>query len=52
MVNGTNLTPRSIAGSGAGGGGRIMGDDNGVKTELVEVWGLQKVMKGGLVRRF
>ena len=39
MVNGTNLTLRPIEGSGASGGGRIMGVETGVNNELVEVAG-------------
>ena len=37
IENETNLTPRPIAGSGAGGGGRIMGAETGVNNELEEV---------------
>ena len=40
MVNETNLTPRPIAGSGAVGGGRIMGAEIGVNNEFVVVGGV------------
>ena len=36
-VNETGLTPGSVAGSGAGGGGRIMGVEAGVHHKLAEV---------------
>ena len=38
-VNGAGLTPGSVAGSGAGGGGRIMGAEAGVHNKLAEVCG-------------
>ena len=37
-VNGAGLTPGSVAGSGAGGGGRIMGAEAAVHRKLAEVW--------------
>ena len=36
-MNGAGLTPRSVTGSGAGRGGRIMGAEARVHNELVEV---------------
>ena len=50
-MNGAGLTPGSVAGSGAGGGGRIMGAEAGVHHKLAELGGLRKVTDGGLVRR-
>ena len=38
-MNGAGLTPGSVEGSGAGGGGRIMGAEAGVHNKLAEVWG-------------
>ena len=38
-MNAAGLTPRSVAGSGASGGGRIMGAEARVHNELVEVRG-------------
>ena len=38
-MNGAGLTPGSVAGSGAGGGGKIMGAEAVVHHKLVEVWG-------------
>ena len=38
-MNGAGLTPGSAAGSGAGGGGRIIGAKAGVHNKLAEVWG-------------
>ena len=37
MVNGTGLTPRSTAGLGASGEGRIMGVENAANNELAKV---------------
>ena len=37
-MNGAGLTTGSVAGSGAGGGGRIMGAEAGVHNKLTEVW--------------
>ena len=37
LVNGAGLTPGSVAGSGAGGCGRIMGAEAHVHNELAEV---------------
>ena len=42
LVNGAGLTPGSVAGSGAGGGGRIMGVEAGVHNKLAEIWGFAK----------
>ena len=50
-MNGTGLTLGSAAGSEAGGGGSIMGAEAGVHHNLAEVWGLWKVIEGGLMRR-
>ena len=36
-MNGACVTPGSVAGSGAGGGGRIMGAEAGVHLKLAEV---------------
>ena len=36
-MNGAGLTPGSVAWSGAGGGGRIMGAEAGVHNKLAEV---------------
>ena len=36
-MNGAGLTPGSVAESGAGGGGRIMGAEAGVHHKLAEV---------------
>ena len=36
-MNGAGLTPGSVAGSGAIGGGRIMGAESGVHHKLAEV---------------
>ena len=36
-MNGAGLTPGSVAGSGAGGGGRITGAEAGVHHKLAEV---------------
>ena len=50
-MNGAGLTPGSVAGSGASGGGRIMGAEAGVHHKLAEVWWFAKSDQGGLVRR-
>ena len=51
-MNGAGLTPGSIAGSRAGGGGRIMGAEAGIHTISWRTFGgLRKVTEGGLVRR-
>ena len=39
-MNGAGLIPGSVAGSGAGGSGRIMGAEAGIHNKLAEVWGL------------
>ena len=39
-MNEAGLTMGSVAGLGAGGGGRIMGAEAGVHNKLAEVWGL------------
>ena len=36
----------SVAGSGAGGGGRIMGAETGVHHKLAEVWGFVESDRG------
>ena len=38
-VKGAGLTTESVAVSGAGGGGRIMGAEASVHNKLAEVWG-------------
>ena len=38
-MNGAGLTPGSVAGSGASGGGMITGAEAGVHKKLAEVWG-------------
>ena len=45
MMNGTGLTPGSIAKSGAVGGGRFMATETGINNDLMEVGGggLRKV---------
>ena len=45
-MNGVGLTTGSVAGSGAGGGGRIMGVEAGVHNKLVEVWGFAESDRG------
>ena len=45
-MNGAGLTPGSVAGSGAGGGGRIMGAETGVHHKLAEVWGFAESDRG------
>ena len=49
-MNGAGLTLGSVAGSGAGRGGRIMHAEAGVHNKLAEVWGLWNVTEGGLMR--
>ena len=49
-MNGAGLTTGSVAGSRAGGDGRIMGAEAGVHSKLAEVGGLWKVTEGGLMR--
>ena len=46
-MNGAGLTPGSVAGSGAGGGGRIMGAEAGVHHKLVEVGWFTESDRGG-----
>ena len=38
-MNGAGLTTGSVAGSRAGGGGRIMGAEASVHSKLADVWG-------------
>ena len=45
-VNGASLTPGSVAGLGAGGGGRIMGAEAGVHKKLAEVRGFVENDRG------
>ena len=45
-MNGAGLTPWSVAGSGASGGGRIMGAEAGVHNKLAEVWGFAESDRG------
>ena len=40
------LTMGSVAGSGAGGGGRIMGTEARVHNKLAEVWGFAESDRG------
>ena len=47
MVNGAGLTPGSVAGSGAGGSGRIMGAEAGVHHMLAEVGWFADSDRGG-----
>ena len=47
-MNGAGLTPGSVAGSGAGGGGRIMGAEAGVHHKLAKVWGFSESDRGRL----
>ena len=49
-MNGAGLTPGSVAGSGAGGGGRIMGAE-AVHNKLAEVRGSAESTEGSLTRR-
>ena len=46
LVNGSDLTPGSVSGSGAGGGGRIMGAKAGDHNKLAEVWGFVESDRG------
>ena len=46
-MNGAGLTPGSVAGSRACGGGRIMGVEAGVHHMLAEVWGFVESDRGG-----
>ena len=45
-MNGAGLTMWSIAGSGAGGGGRIMEAEACVHNKLAEVWGFAESDRG------
>ena len=45
-VNGAGLTLGSVAGSGAGGSGRIMDAEAGVHKKLAEVWGIVESDRG------
>ena len=45
-MNRVGLTPGSVAGSGAGAGGRIMGAKAGVHHKLAEVWGFAESDRG------
>ena len=45
-MNRVGLTPGSVAGSGASGGGRIMGAEAGVHHKLAEVWGFAERDRG------
>ena len=45
-MNGAGLTPGSVAGSGASGGGRIMDAEAGVHSKLAEVWGFAESNRG------
>ena len=47
MVNGAGLTLGSVTGSGAGGGGRIMGAEAGVHHKLAEVGWFAESDRGG-----
>ena len=47
-MNGAGLTTGSVAGSGAGGGGRIMGTEASVHNKLGEVWGFVENDRGRL----
>ena len=51
MVNGTGITSRSIARSGACGGGSSVGAESYVNNDLAEVGGFWKVTEEDLVRR-
>ena len=46
-MNDAGLTSGSVAGSGAGGGGRIMGVEGGVHHKLAEVRWLAESDRGG-----
>ena len=41
-----HLTTGSVVGSGAGGGGRIMGAEASVHNKLAEVWGFAESDRG------
>ena len=45
-MNRAGLTTGSIAGSGAGGGGRIVGAEVSVHNKLAEVWGFAESDRG------
>ena len=45
-MNGADLTTGSLAGSGASGGGRIMGAEAGIHNKLMKVWGFAESDKG------
>ena len=45
-MNGAGLTTGSVAGSGASGGGRIMGAEASVHNKLAEVWGFAESDRG------
>ena len=45
-MNGAGLTPGSVARSGVGWGGRIMGAEAGVHNKLAEVWGFAESDRG------
>ena len=45
-MNGAGLTTASVTGSGASGGGRIMGAEVNVHNKLVEVWGFSESDRG------
>ena len=49
-MNGADLTPGSVVGPRAGGGGRIMGAEAGVHHKLAKVWWFAESDRGGLVR--
>ena len=46
-MNGAGLTTGSVAGLGAGGGGRIMVAEASIHNKLVEVWGFVECDRGG-----
>ena len=46
-MNGAGLTPGSVAGSGVGGGGRIMGAEAGVHHKLAAVGWFAESDRGG-----
>ena len=50
-MNGAGLTPESVAGSGAGGGGRIMDAEGDVHHKLAELGWFAESDRGGLMRR-
>ena len=45
-MNGVGLTTESVAGSGAGGGGRIMVAEAGGHSKFSEVWGFAESDRG------